>query len=142
MVAASMQEWFEIHETFVRYANSLDRGDVEGVVDCFMPDAILQSPVLGTFAGHAGIRDFAEHTARLKREEGVQFRHVVSNLAVEVDGDRARAACYLLDFRTRAGKTVLLSPGEYSCELQRSGGRWRFVRRAVAMDQAFGTDEL
>lgn len=136
-----MEEWFAINEAFIRYATSLDHGDVEAVVDCFAPDATLESPVLGKFAGHEGIRDFAQRTAGLL-DEGVQFRHVVSNLVAQVDGDRALARCYLLDFRTRAGKTQLLSPGEYECELRRAGGRWRFVSRVVAMDQPFGVQDL
>jgi len=138
---ATMDEWFTIHSVFVRYATSLDHGDVDAVVDCFMPDATLVSPVLGTFAGHAGIRDFARRTARLL-EEGAQFRHVVSNLTADVEGDRALARCYLLDFRTRAGKTQLLSPGEYECELRNVDGRWRFASRVVHMDQTFGVQDI
>jgi ketosteroid isomerase-like protein len=87
MAAASLEDWFAIHNVFIRYATSLDHGDVEAVVDCFANDALLESPVQGTFCGHDGIRDFAERTARLKREQGVQFRHVVSNLVADVDGD-------------------------------------------------------
>ena len=142
MAAATIQEWFDINNVFIRYATSLDAGDVEAVVDCFTVDASLSSPVLGVFRGHEGIRDFAERTACLKREEGVQFRHVVSNLVVDVTGDTARATCYLLDFRTRDGKTQLLSPGEYSCTLRKTDGRWRFERRDVAMDQRFSTKDL
>ena len=109
---------------------------------CFTEDASLVSPVLGEFSGHAGVRDFADRTARLKRDEGVQFRHVVSNLVVDVEGDRAHATCYLLDFRTRDGKTDLLSPGEYDCILRKSGGRWLFERRAVVMDRRFHANEI
>jgi ketosteroid isomerase-like protein len=136
-----MEEWFAIHALFVRYATSLDHGDVESVVDCFLPDATLESPVLGSFEGHAGIRDFAQRTATLLGE-GVQFRHVVSNLVADVDGDRAVARCYLLDFRTRSGATQLLSPGEYECDLRRAAGRWRFARRVVHMDQPFSVKEI
>jgi len=142
MAAASIADWFDINNVFIRYATSLDRGDVDAVVDCFSEDASLASPVLGEFAGHAGIRDFAARTARLKSEEGVQFRHVLSNLVVDVDGDRARATCYLLDFRTRDGNTELLSPGEYECHLRKVGGRWLFERRVVVMDRAFGVNDL
>jgi len=136
-----MEEWFAIHDTFVRYATSLDHGDVEGVVACFAGDATLTSPVLGKFSGHAGVREFAQRTVRLL-EEGVQFRHVVTNLVARVDGDRALARCYLLDFCTREGATRLLSPGEYECELRRASGQWRFVSRTVAMDQPFGEQDL
>jgi ketosteroid isomerase-like protein len=142
MAAPSVADWFEINNVFIRYATSLDRGDVEAVVSCFAGEASLVSPVLGEFSGHAGIRDFASRTARLKREEGVQFRHVVSNLVVDVEGDMARATCYLLDFRTRDGKTELLSPGEYECSLRRTDGRWLFERRVVVMDRPFGVNEL
>jgi ketosteroid isomerase-like protein len=142
MAAASMADWFDINNAFIRYATSLDHGEVEAVVDCFTEDASLVSPVLGEFAGHAGIRDFAGRTARLKCDDGVQFRHVVSNLVVDVEGDRAHATCYLLDFRTRDGKTELLSPGEYDCILRKSGGRWLFERRVVVMDQPFHANEI
>ena len=142
MAAATIEDWFAVNGLFIRYASSLDRCDVEAVVDCFAPDASLSSPVLGRFSGHAGIRAFAQRTVDLKRDQGVQFRHVVSNVEVEVDGGRARATCYLLDFRTRDGRTELLSPGVYDCDLRRDGGKWRFVRRDVTMDQAFGEGDL
>lgn len=145
MRAATLQDWFDIHGVFVRYATALDACDVDGVVACFEPDARLESPVLGRFDGHAGIREFALRTVRMKAQ-GVQFRHVVSNLRVEIggddgdsdgDGNRASAKCYLLDFLTRDGKTELLSPGEYDCDLKKSHGAWRFTRRDVIMDRPF-----
>jgi ketosteroid isomerase-like protein len=137
MPAACLEDWFAINMLFTRYATALDRCDVDAVVDCFGEQGSLESPVLGVFQGPARIREFAEMTARLKREHGAQFRHVVSNLQVDVDGDRARATCYLLDFVTRDGVTELLSPGEYECDLTRSDGRWRFDFRLVRMDRPF-----
>ena len=142
MAAPSMQEWFDINNVFIRYANALDRGDVEAVVECFSEDASLESPVLGHYVGHAGIRDFATRTAQLKQKYGAQFRHVVSNLVADVEGDRAHATCYLLDFVTRDGKTELLSPGEYDCSLRKTDGHWRFDRRVVAMDRPFQVDDI
>ena len=142
MAAPSIADWFDINNAFIRYATSLDRGDVDAVVDCFAEDASLVSPVLGEFFGHAGVRDFASRTARLRHEGGVQFRHVVSNLVVDVEGDLARATCYLLDFRTRDGKTQLLSPGEYECVLRKIDGRWLFERRVVVMDRPFDVNEI
>jgi SnoaL-like domain len=141
MAAASLEEWFAVNELFIRYATSLDHCDVEGVVACFEPDGWLESPILGRFDGSEGIREFAMRTVRLKQEQGVQFRHVVSNLRAEVEGERAHARCYLLDFLTRDGKTELLSPGEYECELKRTNGAWRFVYRKVTMDRVFALPE-
>jgi 3-phenylpropionate/cinnamic acid dioxygenase small subunit len=141
MSPASLEDWFAIHNLFVRYATALDACDVETVVACFEPDGCLDSPVLGRFDGSAGIREFAMRTVRLKQEQGVQFRHVVANLRAEVQGERAHARCYLLDFLTRDGKSELLSPGEYECELKRTNGAWRFVYRKVTMDRVFALPE-
>ena len=134
---ASLEEWFAIHNVFIAYATSLDACDVDAVVACFEPDCTLASPILGRFQGHDGIRAFAQRTVDLKRERNVQFRHVVSNLRAWVDGDRASARCYLLDFLTEGEKVELLSPGEYDSELRRRDGVWRFTRRDVAMDRVF-----
>jgi ketosteroid isomerase-like protein len=134
---ASLEDWFAIHNVFIAYATALDACDVDSVVACFEPDCTLSSPILGRFDGHAGIRAFAQRTVDLRRERNAQFRHVVGNLRAWVDGDRATARCYLLDFLTENGRTELLSPGEYDAELRRRGGAWRFVRRDVAMDRVF-----
>lgn len=142
MATASLDEWFAVNELFVRYATSLDHCDVEGVVACFESDGWLESPVLGRFEGAAGIREFAQRTVRLKDQQGAQFRHVVSNLRIDVQGERAKAWCYLLDFVTRDGKTELLSPGEYECVLKRTAGAWRFVERHVTMDRPFTLPEM
>jgi len=142
MAAAPLEDWFAINNVFVRYATALDHGVVEAVVACFSPQATLSSPVLGDYVGHDGVRAFAERTARLLREERVQFRHVVSNLRADVDGDRAHATCYLLDFVTRDGATELLSPGEYVCELRKYDGAWYFDRRVVVMDRPFAVKDI
>ena len=57
MAAASLADWFDINNVFIRYATSLDHGDVESVVDCFAENASVVSPVLGEFFGHSGVRD-------------------------------------------------------------------------------------
>jgi hypothetical protein len=129
-----MQDRFDVHALFVRYATSLDACDADGVVACFEADGWLESPVLGRFDGADGIRAFALWTSR-QRDEGVQHRHVVINLRVETDGDAGRARCYLLDFATRDGATELGSPDEYDCGLTRRSGGWRFTHRSLVMDR-------
>jgi ketosteroid isomerase-like protein len=142
MPAASLDEWFAINNLFVRYATALDACDVDTVVACFEPDGWLDSPVLGRFDGSEGIREFAMRTVKLKQEQGVQFRHVVSNLRVEVEGASAQAWCYLLDYLTHDGNTELLSPGEYTCDLKKTNGDWRFVQRSVKMDRSFKLPDM
>jgi len=122
-----------ISDLFVRYTTALDAGDVETIVGCFTEDGALESPAVGVYAGRAGIRAFAERFAAF-RERGSQLRHFISNLAVQVDGDTAHATCYLLNVITRDGRTELMPPGRYDCQLAKHDGAWRFTHRLVVLD--------
>lgn len=122
-----------INDLFVRYATALDAGDVETIVGCFAEDGALESPLIGVRSGRDAIRDFAVRFAALPRN-GTQLRHVLSNLAVTVEGDRARATCYLVTIMTRDGQSTLRPPGRYICDLVRTDGGWVFQRRVVVED--------
>ena len=122
-----------INDLFVRYTTALDAGDVETIVACFTEDGALESPAVGIYAGRAGIREFAERFARF-HDNGSQLRHFISNLAVQVDGDTARATCYLLNVITKGGKTELMAPGRYDCQLAKVGDEWLFKHRLVVLD--------
>lgn len=129
----ALEDRLAINDLFVRYATALDAGDVETIVGCFAEDGSLESPVVGVYQGHDGIREFATRFARL-RQSGTQLRHVLSNLAVKLDGDRAHATCYLVTIMTRDGKSTLRPPGRYECQLVRVNAGWVFKHRLVIED--------
>ncbi len=139
----SIEDRFAIHDLFVRYATALDNGDVETVVDCFTGDAMLESPVIGSIAGHDAIRAFAGRFAAT-RAAGTQFRHFVTNIAAAIapGGERARATAYLFVLITRDGKSRSLPPGRYECEVVKAAGSWRFCRRAVFHDHDYTLDGI
>ena len=130
-----------ISDLFVRYTTALDAGDVETIVGCFTEDGTLESPAVGVYAGRQGIREFAERFARF-HDRGSQLRHFISNLAVQFEGDEARATCYLLTVITRNGKTELMPPGRYDCRLAKIDGQWLFSHRLVVLDGEFKLDGL
>lgn len=136
MAKPSVEDRLAIEDLFVRYTAALDEGDVEGIVGCFTKTGWLDSPIVGRREGEAQLREFGQSVADA-RKRGAQLRHVVSNFRIEVFGERGRARCYLLDFATIDGKCEVLSPGEYDCELEKSGGEWRFASRLVRMDRVF-----
>jgi uncharacterized protein (TIGR02246 family) len=138
MAAGSIEDRLAISDLFVRYTTALDQGDVETVVDCFTADAALESPVIGVIAGSEAVRAFAGRFAA-QRAAGTQFRHMVTNIAAEIEpgGDRARATAYLLVLITRDRKSRRLPPGRYECELVKTGGQWRFRRRVVFHDHDY-----
>ena len=136
MPALSAEDRHMIDDLFIRYTCALDAGDIETLVGCFAEDGSLDSPAVGRCAGRPAIREFARRFARF-RERGAQLRHVISNLRIEVDGDRGSAKCYLVVFLTRDGQSRLLAPGTYDCELAKVQGQWLFQRRVVTMDHAY-----
>ncbi len=128
-----VEDRLAIHDLFVRYTTALDAGDVETIVGCFTEDGSLESPAVGSYSGRPAIREFAVRFSRF-RERGSQLRHVISNLAVQLDGNRASATCYLLNIITRNGKSELLAPGRYECQLEKIDGEWLFKHRLVILD--------
>jgi uncharacterized protein (TIGR02246 family) len=132
----SIEDRFAINDLFVRYTTALDAGDVDTIVACFTEDGALQSPLVGTYAGRDGIRAFSERFAAV-RQRGVQLRHVISNLAMTVNGDTAHATCYLTNIVTVDGKSQLMPPGRYECEVRRIDGDWLFQHRLVILDAPF-----
>jgi uncharacterized protein (TIGR02246 family) len=130
-----------INDLFVRYTTALDAGDVETIVGCFTEDGALESPAVGIYSGQQGIRVFAERFARF-HANGAQLRHFITNLAVQVNGDTARATCYLMNVITRNGKTEMMPPGRYDCQLARVNGAWLFKHRLVVLDGEFKLDGI
>ena len=132
-----------IEALFVRYATALDDGEVETVVACFTADAALESPVIGRIEGTDAIRAFAGRFA-VQRDAGTQFRHLITNLAIEIapEGDRAHATAYLLVMISKDGQHRTLPPGRYECEVAKQDGAWRFTRRVVFHDHDYTLDGI
>ena len=109
---------------------------METIIACFTEDGALESPAVGKYSGRDGIRAFSERFAAM-HARGVQLRHVISNLAMTVDGDQAQATCYLTNIITVAGKSTLMPPGRYECVLRKVAGAWLFQNRLVILDAPF-----
>ena len=136
MSESNLEDRAAIHDLFTRYCGALDNGEVEAVVDCFTADAILKSPVIDV-SGHDEIRAFAGRFAA-QRGAGTQFRHMVSNIAVTIIGNRAAASAYLLVLISKDGNHRSLPPGRYACELiKEDSSQWRFSRRTVFHDHDY-----
>ncbi len=94
MSETGLEDRAVIQDLFTRYCCALDNGEIETVGGCFTMEAILRSPVID-ISGHDEIRAFASRFAA-QRAAGMQFRHMVSNIAVRINGNRAAATAYLL----------------------------------------------
>lgn len=136
MSKTSLEDRAAIHDLFTRYCCALDNGEIETVVGCFTSNAMLKSPVID-ISGHDEIRSFAGRFAA-QRAAGTQFRHMVGNIAVRIDRNRAAATAYLLVLISKDGSHRTLPPGRYECELiKEDDGQWRFSRRTVFHDHDY-----
>jgi len=119
-----------IGETLNRYSHCLDHGRWADFAALFTDDCRLDlSQVLGAYDGAAGIQQFAE----VMRSAGVFMRHLVTNVVVEGDGERARASAYVLAITGPPG-SAQQSTGLYEDELVKRGERWLLHRRRLTLD--------
>lgn len=118
----------QIEQLLLQYAHGLDRKDFELVAGCFAEDA--QSEYSGRQLGPGG-RPVADY-ARGKLERFVSTMHVISNVRIELEGDRASSECYgtvslveEVDDRRR----VILRSLRYLDRMAHRDGRWLLVER-------------
>ena len=117
-----------ITEVLYRYARGWDRRDVEAVQSCFWPESTHRH---GVFEGlSADFISFGlERTAHIKGA-----RHAVSNVMIELAGDRALTECYFAAIHHRpaadgAGDEEYFLEGRFVDLFERRDGEWRIIAR-------------
>ncbi len=123
----------EIRELYARYAITVDHARFDEWIDCFTPDGVFESPIYGTFAGQARLREFSQ--GYQQSWEGGQVRHMMVNVSFDVDGDTATGRCNLIYFSIKGGKSEFVTTGGYEDRLRRHDGEWRFAHRRVWIDK-------
>jgi len=58
-------------------------------------------------------------------------KHVVTNLTIQITGDRAVAQGYWQTVMARASGTTIAGAGHYEDVLKKENGAWKFLRRAI-----------
>jgi hypothetical protein len=117
-----------ITEVLYRYARGWDRRDVDAVRSCFWPESRHRH---GVYDGSSA--DFVafglSRTAHIKGA-----RHAVTNVIIELDGDRALSECYFAAIHHRPngsgdGDEEYFVEGRFVDLFERRSGEWRIVRR-------------
>ena len=102
-----------------------------------------QSARCGTALGSTRLQKSVAFRHSADGRAGTQFRHMVSNIAVTITGNRAAASAYLLVLISKDGNHCSLPPGRYACELiKEDSGQWRFSRRTVFHDHDYTLDGI
>lgn len=129
----ALEDEREIRELIIRYAQRLDARDHKGYAQLFARDG-RWSGRMGDATGPEAIEAMLVEGLGPTPENFVNTQnfHLMSNIIIELDGDRAKAESRLVYFvRTAEAKPTAMLAGRYYDELVREDGRWRFSYRRV-----------
>ena len=136
-MALSLADRLAVEDLLGRYLRALEDPEIgteDEFAEIFTEDAVIDSPLAGTFTGADGVRAWARQTHRAERRT-VLRRHCVCNMLVEGDGITATINAYFMLYTTpRAGEgraTTFELVGDYDCVARKVGGKWRMQRRTV-----------
>ena len=125
-----------IREVLVRYCRGIDRGDKALVRSAYHPDATDDH---GTFNGRA--HDFPDVVVPRMDAVGRIGQHNVTNVQIEVEGDRAKGESYFVTYNPEAQADgslprIMLVLGRYLDVFEKRGGDWKILDRRVVIDYA------
>lgn len=124
-----------INDLLAEYAWALDTGDVDALVACFTPDAVVIEEVFedpDRWEGRDNIRRFAEHYRNVPNFPGRQ--HHVSQLVVKGDTKRcsARSFAFVTECQGEPPYTLRFA-GYYDDKLVKVRNRWLFRERIIRL---------
>ena len=129
MTLQEVSDRFEIQDLLVRYSHCIDTRDWDGLDQVFTPDAFIDYTAMGGSQGSLSeTKDFLGKAMVSFKS----FQHMIANLAVELDGDRAtaRTICHNPMVMERdGGEHVFICGLWYVDELVRTPEGWRIARR-------------
>jgi len=129
-----------IEDLHGRYLFAFDWQDPDAYAATFAPNGILDfgtGEIKGRNAIAAFIREGRQRTeeARANTPAGQQppgGRHIISNIVVDVDGDRARGLAYWTHMTSGAdGRGAVDFWGHYEDDLVKQDGEWLYARRRI-----------
>jgi uncharacterized protein (TIGR02246 family) len=120
-----------VRDTIDRYAQCVDRGRIDDLLELFTADAVLETGG-EQHRGRDGIRAlFARTRESLRSQTTTRIAHHVSSVMIDfADAERAEARSYFLAV-TEHGPDHW---GRYRDTLVRDGDRWRFQHRVAITD--------
>ena len=113
-----------------RYATALDHKDWGLLSNCFVADATAHYETIGNLEGYLAIETVCLQA--LKNMSRTQ--HLIANIDITVDGDKARSSCYLhakhVRPNTPGGDNNIIA-GQYEDDWVRTTPGWRIRHRTL-----------
>ncbi|MBT3623082.1 MAG: nuclear transport factor 2 family protein [Gammaproteobacteria bacterium] len=141
-----LEAGYAVRETLLDYAHFHDRGLSDELAELFTEDAVLDISGFGagldtSITGREAIREmYAQIDAR--SDGPPPYKHAITNLRIEVDGDQAVTSSYLMDW---GGAATDRGPGGgmYRERLERQiDGRWLIKHKRIASTAELTVDAV
>jgi uncharacterized protein (TIGR02246 family) len=116
-----------IERLILDYAAANDAGDWEAVANSFTEAGRMSRPVAPDEFTEGREAILAAFKARPPRKT----RHIIANIRVDVEGDRAQAESQIMLF---TGPDMAPLVGSFHDQLIRTPGGWRFTERRGSLD--------
>lgn len=127
----SAEDRLAVMDLIADYADRLEGGDIEGYVENFTPDGVLQGNTV-THAGRDALRAFVAQLYASGQDGPGGHRHFLCLPKIEAAEGGCRARTYFfIPGEPAADDVRIRSMGLYSDEIVRFEGRWRFKRRRL-----------
>lgn len=131
----SLTDKQEITEVLYRYARAVDRKDFDRVADCYFPDTIDHH------GGYVGRIDGLIADMKSRHATIDSSIHYITNILIDIDGDRATAESYCLCYLRQASKDAdgaqqrTTIKCRYIDKFERRADHWRIADRIVVFDE-------
>jgi 3-phenylpropionate/cinnamic acid dioxygenase small subunit len=125
----------EIKNQIYAYAERLDGGDIDGFGELFEHATFRTNGVDFEFRGAGAVSELIRNVVPFY--DGIPAtKHVITNVIVELEGDRAAARSYFTVFQGRADEFPLqpILAGRYHDRFERIDGAWRYVDHLIFLD--------
>jgi 3-phenylpropionate/cinnamic acid dioxygenase small subunit len=127
---AAVEDKEAIRELFAEYCFRLDDGRFEEMAALFAENGTWDT-AFGAATGRAAIADLARNIRARAAETRPRGIHLVTNIAIVLDGANARARSNWTVVQNSPEGPRIGSGGAYHDELVRDGGKWLFRYRKI-----------
>lgn len=116
-----------VHAAIAAYAQALDAGRTDDIVELFCPDGVVDIVGSATFEGHDAIR--AGYARWVPKQPQL---HLVANTVITSwAGNEATATSSVVFFQRGESGWAVQLVGRYDDTLRQHDGAWRFQRRVT-----------
>ncbi len=136
----SVSDRLEIHDLLHRYALMVDRREWKRMDTVFAPDATIDYRTSGGIEGpHREVLGWLDRAL----EPWPLNLHFISNIVLDLDGDRGRSTCYFHAPMGRPGaegmQEIITNLGYYEDDLIRTEHGWRIQHRNCQQTMMLGS---